>query len=118
MITLIPVSVLLTGSNLQEVWSENRFHIRFIFDVKVIDFYWFIIYVYLNRHQIIMYSIITHYWISTLVAVSIMGGLVLWIASARMNRKETHPLPKSKVKNKYNTKNQGPPLLIRLPKLG
>jgi len=65
-----------------------------------------------------MYSIITHYWISTVVVVSILGGLALWIASAKMSRKEKYPLPTRKVKSGFYSKNQGPPLLIRLPKLG
>lgn len=65
-----------------------------------------------------MYSIIVQYWISTIVAVTIMGGLVLWIANAKLSRKEIHPIPKRKIKNKFNGKNAEPPLLIRLPKLG
>ncbi|MBZ0246563.1 MAG: hypothetical protein K8H85_11500 [Cyclobacteriaceae bacterium] len=65
-----------------------------------------------------MYSIITQYWISTIVAVTILGGLALWIASTKMSRKEIHPIPKRKIKNNFSAKNEGPPLLIRLPKLG
>lgn len=65
-----------------------------------------------------MNFIIAHYWISTMVAVAIVGGLVLWIASARTRRKENYPLPEKKAKSSTVMKAGGPPLLIQLPKLG
>ncbi|MBX2941561.1 MAG: hypothetical protein KF860_04375 [Cyclobacteriaceae bacterium] len=64
-----------------------------------------------------MHFIFTH-WISALVVVVFVGGLVLWITSARTRSKETYPLPKRKIQNRFSTKEEGPPLLIRLPKLG
>jgi len=66
-----------------------------------------------------MHWIITHYWISTILAVVVVGGLMLLLDSIRLNRKKPHPLPRRKVSlNDLSHKNSRSPLLIRLPKLG
>ncbi len=57
------------------------------------------------------------YWIITLILFGVVGGGVFWINGLR-TRKENYPLPKSKVETGRYSKHQGPPLLIRLPKLG
>ncbi len=66
-----------------------------------------------------MYWIITHYWISAMVAIALVGGIWLLLDSLGMSRKKTYPTPKRRVLLKdWSPKKSGSPLLIRLPKLG
>lgn len=66
-----------------------------------------------------MYWIVTHYWISTLLVVGLMVGLVMLINLIRVSRYPNYPVPKRKaLTSGSGVENPKSPLLIRLPKLG
>jgi hypothetical protein len=66
-----------------------------------------------------MYWIITHYWISTMAVVGVVGGIFLVMDIIKLSRRKTYPSPRRNVLLKdLSSKNPRAPLLIRLPKLG
>lgn len=65
-----------------------------------------------------MYWIVTHYWISSIIAVVLIGGIMVLINGIKPKSTTIHPAPKRKTIATDLTKNPKSPLLIRLPKLG